>query len=181
MINEKLLHLPSKYPYLLSVSCLYTPVEQPGGWKALVAKKGVTPLLPNPGLMKQLFLLVFMNLFLDMYYMSGEFLSCGASLMNDLQNIDLKDYHFVSVCSQLMLQRQWCAGTHSSASGLRLRSLERTDLRVRRMRTYFSDREFSAAGPQCWNSLTPTIPLADSVESFKAQLKTHLFVKYSHI
>ena len=33
--------------------------------------------------------------------------------------------------------RDCCIGTHSSASGLRLRSLEKTDLRVRRMRTHF--------------------------------------------
>ena len=33
--------------------------------------------------------------------------------------------------------RDCCTATHSSASGLRLRSLERTDLRVRRMRTHF--------------------------------------------
>src|SRR6218665_364071 len=64
-----------------------------------------------------------------------------------------------------------CIGTHSSASGLRLRSLEKTDLRVRRMRMHFGDRAFSAAGPRCWNSLPPAIRLADSVDSFKVQLK----------
>ena len=53
--------------------------------------------------------------------------------------------------------RDCCTGTHYSASGLRLRSLERTDLRVRRMRTHFGDRAFSAAGPPCWNSLPPAI------------------------
>src|SRR6218665_1429201 len=73
--------------------------------------------------------------------------------------------------------RDCCARTHSSASGLRLRSLERIDLRVRRMKTHFGDRAFSAAGPRCWNSLPPAIRLADSVGSFKAQLKTHLFAK----
>src|SRR6218665_378289 len=73
--------------------------------------------------------------------------------------------------------RDCCAGTDSSGSGLRLRSLERTDLRVRRMKTHFGDRAFSAAGPRCWNSLPPVIRLADSVDSFKAQLKTHLFAK----
>src|SRR6218665_97358 len=73
--------------------------------------------------------------------------------------------------------RDCCTGTHSSASGLRLRSLERTDLRVRRMRTHFGDRAFSAGGPRCWNSLPPVIRFVDSVDSFKAQLKTHLFAK----
>src|SRR6218665_415517 len=58
-----------------------------------------------------------------------------------------------------------------------VRSLERPDLLEWMMRTHFSDRVFSAAGPQCWNSLPPAIRLADSVDSFKAQLKTHLFPK----
>src|SRR6218665_3923030 len=73
--------------------------------------------------------------------------------------------------------RGCCIGTHSSASELRLGSLEKTDLRVRRMRTHFGDRAFSAAGPRCWNSLPPAIRLADSVDSFKVQLKTYLFAK----
>src|SRR6218665_180628 len=73
--------------------------------------------------------------------------------------------------------RDFCTATHSSASGLRLRSLARTDLRVRRMRTHFGDRAFSAAGPQCWNLLPPVIRFADSVDSFMSQLKTHLFAK----
>src|SRR6218665_664025 len=73
--------------------------------------------------------------------------------------------------------RDCCIGTHSSASRLRLRSLEKTDLRVRRMRTHFGDRAFSAAGPRCWNSLPPAIRFADSVDSFKVQLKTYLFAK----
>src|SRR6218665_1252418 len=73
--------------------------------------------------------------------------------------------------------RDCCTATHSFASGLRLQSLERTDLRVRRMRTHFSNHAFSAAGPRCWNSLPPVIRFADSVDSFKAQLKTHLFAK----
>ena len=45
------------------------------------------------------------------------------------------------------------------------------------IKTCFGDRAFSAAGPRCWNSLPPVIHLADSVDSFKAQLKTHLFTK----
>src|SRR6218665_1718455 len=73
--------------------------------------------------------------------------------------------------------RDCCIGPHSSASGLRLRSLEKTDLRLLRMRTHFGDRAFSAAGPRCWNSLPLAIRLADSVDSFKVQLKTYLFAK----
>ena len=52
-----------------------------------------------------------------------------------------------------------CIGTHFFASGLRLRSLEGTYLRVRWMRTNFGDRAFSAAGSRCWNSL-PSVHLA---------------------
>ena len=41
-----------------------------------------------------------------------------------------------------------CKETHSSASGLRLRSTDKCDLLVRRMKTRFGDRAFSAAGPK---------------------------------
>src|SRR6218665_976406 len=68
-----------------------------------------------------------------------------------------------------------CTGTHSSAPGLRLRPLDRTDLRVRKMRTHVGDRAFSAVGPRCWNILSTDYHWAVSVNSFKAQLKTHLF------
>jgi Reverse transcriptase (RNA-dependent DNA polymerase) len=72
---------------------------------------------------------------------------------------------------------EYCAMTHSSASGLQLRSLAKTDLRVRMMKTCFGDRAFSAAGPRCWNGLPAAIRSADSVDSFKAKLKFHLFSK----
>lgn len=73
--------------------------------------------------------------------------------------------------------RDCCIETHSSAAGLRLRSSERSDLRVRRMRTCFGDRAFSVAGPRCWNSLPLAIRSAGSVDSFKARLKSHLFAR----
>src|SRR6218665_2207029 len=43
---------------------------------------------------------------------------------------------------------EYCKETHSSASGLRLRSTDKCDLHVRRMKTRFGDRAFSAAGAQ---------------------------------
>src|SRR6218665_397496 len=52
------------------------------------------------------------------------------------------------------------------------RPLERTDLRVRRMKTHIGDRAFSVAGPRCWNSLPSAIRVVYSVDSFKAQVKT---------
>src|SRR6218665_2405447 len=65
----------------------------------------------------------------------------------------------------------------SCVSSITTTSRYSNDLRVQRMRTHFSNRAFSAAGPRCWNSLPPAIRLADSVDSFKVQLKTYLFAK----
>ena len=42
------------------------------------------------------------------------------------------------------------------------------------MRMHFGDLAFSADGPRCWKSDPPVKRLADSVDSFKAQLKTYL-------
>src|SRR6218665_1781226 len=67
--------------------------------------------------------------------------------------------------------------THSSASGLRLRSTDKCDLLVRRMKTRFGDRAFSAAGPRCWNKLPAALRAASSIDSFKTGLKTYLFSK----
>src|SRR6218665_724857 len=69
--------------------------------------------------------------------------------------------------------RDYCIETYSSASGLRLRSTDKHDLRVRWMKTRFGDCAFSAAGPSYWNSL-PSV-LHDSVDSFKTGLQTYLF------
>src|SRR6218665_790330 len=61
-----------------------------------------------------------------------------------------------------------CTGSHASTSGL--------------WRGLISvDGAFSAAGRRCWNSLPPVIRLTDSVDSFKAQFKTHLFANLTHI
>src|SRR6218665_1456222 len=68
--------------------------------------------------------------------------------------------------------RDYCKETHSSASGLRLRSTDKCDLLVRRMKTRFGDRAFSAAGPRCWNKLPAALRAADSIDSFKTGLKT---------
>src|SRR6218665_2512396 len=71
--------------------------------------------------------------------------------------------------------REYCKETHSSASGLRLRSTDKCDLYVRRMKTRFGDRAFSAAGPRCWNRLPAALHTAGSIDSFKTGLKTYLF------
>src|SRR6218665_2716718 len=67
--------------------------------------------------------------------------------------------------------------THSSASGLRLRSTDKCDLLVRRMKTRFGDRAFSAPGPICRDSLPAALRAADSIDSLKTGLKTYLFSK----
>src|SRR6218665_3036690 len=71
--------------------------------------------------------------------------------------------------------RDYCKETHSSASGLRLRSTDKCDLLVRCVKTRFGDRAFSAAGPRCWNNLPAALRAADSIDSFTAGLKTYLF------
>src|SRR6218665_1614002 len=69
--------------------------------------------------------------------------------------------------------RDYCIQeTHSSASSLRLRSTDKCDLLVRRTKTRFGDRAFSAAGSKCWNSLTAALRAANSIDSFKTGLKT---------
>src|SRR6218665_721576 len=67
--------------------------------------------------------------------------------------------------------RDYCKETHSSASGLRLRSTDKCDLLVRRMKTRFGDRAFSAAGPRCWNKLPVALRAANSIDSFKTGLR----------
>src|SRR6218665_1296785 len=61
----------------------------------------------------------------------------------------------------------YCKETNSSASGLQLRSTDKYDLLVRRMKTRIGDRAFSAAGPKCWNSLPAATRAADSIDLFK--------------
>src|SRR6218665_1898070 len=73
--------------------------------------------------------------------------------------------------------RDYCKETHSSASGLRLRSTDKCDLLVRRMKTRFGDRAFSAAGPRCWNKLSAALRAANLIDSFKTGLKTYLLSK----
>src|SRR6218665_3076253 len=101
---------------------------------------------------------------------------CQSHSASSTSSVYSSSYHFTELLHAEYL-RNCCIGTHSSASGLRLRSLEKTDLRVRWMRTHFGDCAFSAVGPRYWDSLPPAIRLADSVDSFKVQLKTYLFAK----
>src|SRR6218665_3308560 len=67
--------------------------------------------------------------------------------------------------------RDYCMETHSSASGLRLRSTDKCDLLVRRIKTRFGERLFSAAGPRFWNKLAAALRAAYSIDSFKTGLR----------
>ena len=44
-----------------------------------------------------------------------------------------------------------------------------------RLRTKFSERAFSYAGPHAWNSLPPSVHSLSDLKTFKKQIKTHLF------
>lgn len=62
------------------------------------------------------------------------------------------------------------------ASRRRLRSASTTDVAVpATRRCTIGDRAFAAAGPRAWNSLPPDVRSAQSVNSFKKHLKSHLF------
>jgi len=64
---------------------------------------------------------------------------------------------------------------NSDPGRTRLRSASSTNYSVPRTRTKLGDRAFSVAGPVVWNSLPAAVREADSLYSFKRQLKTHLF------
>ncbi|XP_072033117.1 uncharacterized protein [Amphiura filiformis] len=55
-------------------------------------------------------------------------------------------------------------------------SLDRTLLIVPKTRTLTGDKAFQTAGPRLWNSLPINIRQAKTLDIFKTNLKTHLFV-----
>ena len=56
-----------------------------------------------------------------------------------------------------------------------LRSASTTNYVTPRLLTKFGERAFSHAGPTAWNSLPHGLRAAHTLNSFKRQLKTHLF------
>ena len=56
-----------------------------------------------------------------------------------------------------------------------LRSTSSIDFVVPRTRTKFGDRAFSVAGPTVWNSLSESVRSAETLASFKRNLKIYLF------
>ena len=68
-----------------------------------------------------------------------------------------------------------CSDTH-------LRSSSRDDFCIPRTNLRLSDKAFSVAGPQAWNSLPTSVQLTVSKSTFCKHLKTHLFrVSYGHL
>src|SRR6218665_4119465 len=65
----------------------------------------------------------------------------------------------------------------TSRAGARLRSEVKSDPKVRKSKTYFSDLAFSVSGPRCWNNIPTSIRMDSTLESFKSRLKTHYFEK----
>ncbi|XP_072042881.1 uncharacterized protein [Amphiura filiformis] len=55
-------------------------------------------------------------------------------------------------------------------------SLDRTLLIVPKTRTLTGDKAYQTAGPRLWNSLPINIRQAKTLDIFKTNLKTHLFV-----
>ena len=60
-------------------------------------------------------------------------------------------------------------------SGRRLWSSQTRAAVVKRTRTQFGKRAFSACGPNIWNSLPPAVRNIDSHLAFRRALKSHLF------
>lgn len=59
-----------------------------------------------------------------------------------------------------------------------LRSSTKSLLQVPSTKTItYGQRAFSSAGPRLWNSLPENLKIKNTVSSFKASLKTHLFIK----
>lgn len=57
----------------------------------------------------------------------------------------------------------------------RLRSADSHLLRERATRTRYGDRSFAAASPFLWNKLPLKLRIVSNLNSFKRDLKTHLF------
>ena len=58
---------------------------------------------------------------------------------------------------------------------LRISASTRDNLIVPDTNTQFGERSFAVASPKVWNSLSNIVRNAESVETFKCRLKTHLF------
>ena len=57
----------------------------------------------------------------------------------------------------------------------RLRSANSLRYETRKLKLKFGERAFSYAGPKAWNSLHSILQELTNTDTFKKQLKTHLF------
>ena len=65
--------------------------------------------------------------------------------------------------------------TTQNRYSLRTSASTRDNLIVPDGKTQFGERSFAIAGQKVWNSLPNIVKNAESVETFKSRLKTHLF------
>jgi len=104
----------------------------------------------------------------------------------------LKKLHWLAVTHRIqyklslmmfLLHCHQCPGYMSNIVSLvsddpgrrQLRSATSTDYHVPRTKTKLGDRAFSIAGPKAWNNLPQSVRSADSLDSFKRNLKFYLF------
>ena len=89
----------------------------------------------------------------------------------DKHNGELQILNLVYLLSNL------CNLLHTRQSLYNLRSTSAVVLNAPRSRTNVGSKAFAATGPKCWNRLPQSVRLANSLSSFKSQLKTHLYPK----
>ena len=68
-----------------------------------------------------------------------------------------------------------CVLLSSLGTRYALRSATRNLMSVPRTKTKLGERSFTVAGPSIWNALPDSVKTADSIETFKSNLKTFLF------
>ena len=84
-----------------------------------------------------------------------------------------------------LIHTQLCCGyirdlvtsTATSAARSGLRSASSLSYRKPAVRTKFDERAFSYLGPAAWNSLPDCLQSSTNTNTFKRQLKTHLFTE----
>ena len=72
---------------------------------------------------------------------------------------------------------EFCTKKDTTLNHYRLRSSTSTsdNLTIPVTKTRFGERSFAVAGPTVWNALPNNVKNAESLDTFKKRLKTHLF------
>ena len=72
----------------------------------------------------------------------------------------------------------FCLPLSTNSTRMNLRSSESGKLFIPKCKTvYYGDKSFPVAGPRLWNDLPNTVRSSQSVDAFKRNLKTHLFMR----